>query len=333
MLDLTDSSCLVTGAEGFIGSHLTEALLEAGARVRAFVCYNFADSRGWIDTFDDSTLRKLDVVAGDVRDPRGVEAAMRGCDFVFHLAALIGIPFSYHAPDAYLETNVRGTLNILQAARALGTRKLVVTSTSEVYGTARYVPIDESHPCRGQSPYSASKIGADSLSESFHRSFDLPVVILRPFNTYGPRQSTRAFIPSIITQLLAGQEEIRLGNAAPTRDLTFVADTVAGFVAAMASEHTVGEQINLATGVETSVGDVARFLIERINPRARVVCDPERMRPAQSEVERLVGCSRKAHALMAWQPTHSLAAGLDRTVAWFRRPEVLARYRTDRYTL
>jgi NAD dependent epimerase/dehydratase len=325
------SRCLVTGADGFIGSHLVEALLATGAHVRAFVCYNSFNSRGWIDTFTAEQLRRLEVVAGDIRDPRGVENAMRGCDHVLHLAALVGIPYSYEAPDAYVETNIRGTLNVLQAARTMDTRKVIVTSSSEVYGTARRVPIDETHPCQGQSPYSATKIAADRLAESFHRSFGLPVVILRPFNTYGPRQSARAFIPTVITQLLAGREEIRLGNTAPTRDLNFVTDTAAGFIAALASERTVGEEINLASGQEHAVGEVAQMLIARINPRARVVCDPERVRPAGSEVERLLGCNRKAQALMGWQPTHSLAEGLDRTIAWFRRPENLARYRADAY--
>ncbi len=333
MPDLKSSTCLVTGADGFIGSHLVEALLAAGAEVRAFVCYNSFNSRGWIDTFDESQLARLEIFAGDVRDPRNVEAAMRGCEFVFHLAALIAIPFSYHSPDSYVDTNVRGTLNVLQAARALGTRKLIVTSTSEVYGTARYVPIDEFHPMQAQSPYSASKIAADRLAESFHRSFDLPTVILRPFNTYGPRQSARALIPTVITQLLSGRERIQLGNTTPTRDWNFVPDTVAGFLAAMASDRTVGEEVNLATGVEYSVGDVARMLIERINPRAEIVCDDQRVRPVHSEVQRLLGCNQKMQALTNWNPIWSLEKGLDETIAWFRMPDNLAGYKAGIYNL
>lgn len=333
MPDLRNSTCLVTGADGFIGSHLVEALLAAGARVRAFVCYNSFDSRGWIDSLDPPNPERLDVVAGDVRDPRGVEAAMRGCDYVFHLAALVAIPFSYHSPDSYVETNIGGTLNVLQAARVLGTRKLIVTSTSEVYGTARYVPIDESHPCQGQSPYSASKIGADRLAESFHRSFDVPVAIVRPFNTFGPRQSTRAFIPTVITQLLSGNEEIRLGTITPTRDFVYVTDTADGFIAIMAGEGTVGEEINLASGVEHAMGSVARLLIDRINPRARIVCDERRIRPGKSEVERLLGCNKKALALAGWRPTHSFETGLEQTIAWFRKPRNLARYRAEDYAI
>lgn len=333
MPELRNSRCLVTGADGFIGSHLVEALLAAGAQVRAFVCYNSFNSRGWLDGLGKEALARIDVHSGDVRDPRGVEAAMRGCDYVFHLAALIAIPFSYLSPDSYVETNIRGTLNVLQAARALGTRKLVVTSTSEVYGTARYVPIDESHPLQGQSPYSATKIGADRLAESFHRSYGLPVVLVRPFNTYGPRQSARAFIPTVVTQLLSGAEEVRLGRTTPTRDLTFVTDIAEGFVAVMAGENTVGEEINLASGTEHSVGEVAQMLIDRIRPGSRIVCDPGRIRPDRSEVERLVGCNRKALALAGWSPSVSLETGLDRTVEWFRNPVHLARYRAEGYNI
>ena len=330
---LRNSQCLVTGADGFIGSHLVEALLGEGAKVRAFVCYNSFNSRGWIDSLAEEKVAQMEIYPGDVRDARGIEAAMRGCDFVFHLAALIAIPFSYQSPDSYVETNIRGTLNVLQAARTLGTRKLIVTSTSEVYGSARYVPIDESHPFQGQSPYSATKIGADRLAESFHRSFGLPVSIVRPFNTYGPRQSARAFIPTVITQLLSGRNEVRLGNTTPTRDLNYVTDIAAGFLAVMAAENTLGEEINLASGTEHSVGEIAQKLIDRIRPGARIVADPERVRPAKSEVERLLGCNRKVRALTGWTPAVSLEAGLDRTVEWFRNPLHLARYRAESYTV
>lgn len=310
-----------------------EALLQKGADTRAFVCYNSFNSWGWLDSLPQKKLSEIEVFAGDIRDPHGVAKAMKGCDVVFHLAALIAIPFSYHSPDAYVDTNIKGTLNVLQAARNLGTQKLIVTSTSEVYGTARYVPMDEKHPFQGQSPYSASKIGADRLAESFYRSFDLPVTILRPFNTYGPRQSARAFIPTIITQLLAGSLEIRLGNLAPTRDMSYVDDTSAGFLAVMESDATIGEEINLASGLEHSVGDVARELISQINPRARIVLDSGRVRPEKSEVDRLLGCNQKLRALTGWAPQAGLREGLEKTIAWFRIPENLARYKALAYNL
>lgn len=310
-----------------------EALLQKGADTRAFVCYNSFNSWGWLDSLPEKKLSEIEVFAGDIRDPHGVAKAMKGCDVVFHLAALIAIPFSYHSPDAYVDTNIKGTLNVLQAARNLGTQKLIVTSTSEVYGTARYVPMDEKHPFQGQSPYSASKIGADRLAESFYRSFDLPVTILRPFNTYGPRQSARAFIPTIITQLLAGSLEIRLGNLAPTRDMSYVDDTSAGFLAVMESDATIGEEINLASGLEHSVGDVARELISQINPRARIVLDSGRVRPEKSEVDRLLGCNQKLRALTGWAPQAGLREGLEKTIAWFRIPENLARYKALAYNL
>lgn len=324
---------LVTGADGFIGSHLVEALLKKEANVRAFVCYNSFNSWGWLDSLPSETLSRLDVCAGDIRDPQGVAEAMRGCDAAFHLAALIAIPFSYHSPDSYVDTNVKGTLNVLQAARNQGLQRLIVTSTSEVYGTAKYVPIDESHPFQGQSPYSATKIAADRLAESFFRSFKLPVTIFRPFNTYGPRQSARAFIPAIITQLLAGNTEVRLGSLSPTRDMNYVEDTVAGFIATMEADSTIGEELNLANGVEHSVGDIARLLIEQINPRAEIVTDSERIRPENSEVERLLGCNKKLHALTGWVPCVGLQEGLQRTLAWFRIPENLARYKTGIYNI
>lgn len=309
---------LVTGADGFIGSHLTELLVKAGYEVRAFAFYNSFNSWGWLDSLPADVMAHVDVFCGDIRDPNGVRTAMEGCDTVFHLAALIAIPFSYHSPDSYVDTNIKGTLNVLQAARQLSVERLLVTSTSEVYGTAQYVPIDEKHPFQGQSPYSATKIGADRLAESFYRSFQLPVTIVRPFNTYGPRQSLRAVIPTIITQLLSGKEEIRLGSLTPTRDFNFVKDTANGFLQIALAEHTVGEEINIATQQEISIGDLANELIGQINPRARIVCDEERLRPEKSEVNRLLGSSEKIRRLTAWQPQYTFAQGIAETVAFFR---------------
>lgn len=332
-MKLHGKKCLVTGADGFIGSHLVEALDAHGAEVRPFVCYNSFNSWGWLDSLPRKAVAEMDVFAGDIRDPHGIAEAMRGCDVVFHLAALIAIPFSYHSPDAYVDTNIKGTLNVLQAARHQGIQKLIVTSTSEVYGTAKYVPIDEGHPLQGQSPYSATKIAADRLAESFYRSFNVPVTILRPFNTYGPRQSARAFIPTIITQLLSGSAEVCLGSISPTRDLNFVRDTVAGFIATMESDATVGEEINLANGVEHSIGDVALELIAQINPKAKISIDKERMRPQKSEVERLLGCNKKMQKLTGWKPKVGLQEGLKETISWFQIPENLARYKADIYNL
>jgi NAD dependent epimerase/dehydratase len=332
-MQISGKKVLVTGADGFIGSHLVEALLAHGADVRPFVFYNSFNSWGWLDVLPGEMASGFDVFSGDIRDPHGVAEAMKGCDAVFHLAALIAIPFSYHSPDSYVDTNIKGTLNVLQAARNQGVKKLIVTSTSEVYGTARYVPIDENHPFQGQSPYSATKISADRLAESFFRSFDLPVTIFRPFNTYGPRQSARAFIPTIITQLLSGRTEIRLGNLSPTRDLNFVKDTVAGFIAAMESDATIGEEINLASGEEHSVGDVALELISQINPQARIATEPDRLRPEKSEVERLLGCNKKIRELTGWAPRVPLRQGLEATIEWFRIPENLARYKAGIYNL
>jgi NAD dependent epimerase/dehydratase len=332
-MDLAKKRVLVTGADGFIGSHLVERLLTAGCDVRAFVFYNSFNSRGWLDTLPPDRQRALDVFAGDVRDPHGVRTAMQGCDVVFHLAALIAIPFSYHSPDSYVDTNVKGTLNVLQAARQLGVERVLVTSTSEVYGTARYAPIDERHPFQGQSPYSATKIGADRLAESFYRSFDTPVVIVRPFNTYGPRQSARAVIPTIITQLLGGASEIHLGSVGPTRDFTYVGDTVRGFEALAAADGAIGEEVNIATGQEHSIGDVAGLLIREINSAARIVTDAERVRPDKSEVQRLVGDNAKLVRLTGWRAEFDLAAGLAETVRWFRDPANLARYKAWLYNL
>jgi NAD dependent epimerase/dehydratase len=332
-MELNGKKVLVTGADGFIGSHLVESLMSCGANVRAFVHYNSFNSWGWLDTLSADLQKDLDVCAGDIRDPHGVETATKDCDVVFHLAALIAIPFSYHSPDSYVDTNVKGTLNVLQAARRHGVQKLLCTSTSEVYGTARYVPIDESHPFQGQSPYSATKIGADRIAESFYRSFDLPVVIVRPFNTYGPRQSARAVIPTIITQLLAGANEIKLGNLTPTRDLNYVTDTCEGFLAIARSDRTVGEEINIATQTEISVGELARKLVDRIRPEAKVLLDGERLRPQKSEVERLLGSNAKIRELTDWTPKHSLDAGLEETIRWFREPRNLQKYRSQVYNV
>jgi len=324
---------LVTGADGFIGSHLVEALLEQGCSVRAFVYYNSFNSWGWLDTLPPARQQQLDVFAGDVRDPNGVRAAMEDCDVVFHLAALIGIPFSYHSPDSYVDTNIKGTLNVLQAARDLGVQRLLVTSTSEVYGSAQYAPIDEKHPFQGQSPYSATKIGADRLAESFFRSFGTPVTIVRPFNTYGPRQSARAVIPTIITQLLSGSTELRLGSTSPSRDFNHVSDTVRGFIALAQADGALGEEVNIASGLEYSVGDIAERLVAQINPAACIVVSEERIRPDKSEVVRLIGDNRKIFALTRWRPALDIDAGLSSTVAWFREPGNLERYKAWLYNV
>lgn len=332
-MNLHGKKILVTGADGFIGSHLVEALLAAGHDVRAFVYYNSFNSWGWLDSLPLDVLRKLDVFSGDIRDPSGVQQAMTGCDVVFHLAALIAIPFSYHSPDSYVDTNIKGTLNVLQAARKLKTERILVTSTSEVYGTAQYVPIDEKHPFQGQSPYSATKIGADRLAESFYRSFELPIVIVRPFNTYGPRQSARAVIPTIITQLLLGDKTLNLGSLSPTRDFNYVKDTAAGFIALAESDPAVGKEVNLATGVEYSIGDVARFLIAALSPDATIRTEEQRMRPDASEVERLLGDATLMQSLTPWRPQFNLERGLGDTIAWFRKAENLARYKAWLYNV
>ena len=322
---------LVTGADGFIGSHLTEELVKAGEQVTAFCLYNSFGSLGWIDTLPPDIRSEIQIFMGDVRDPNGVRTAMRGQERVFHLAALIAIPFSYHSPDSYVDTNIKGTLNVLNAARELGTQRVMVTSTSEVYGTAQYVPIDEKHPFQGQSPYSATKIGADRLAESFYRSFDLPVTIVRPFNTYGPRQSGRAVIPTIISQLLAGQKEIHLGKLSPTRDFNYVKDTAHGFMAIADCPAAIGQELNIATGEEHSIGDLANELIAQINPEARVVCEEERLRPEKSEVNRLLGDSTKMRALTGWKPEYTFEQGLAETVDWIRQN--LDSYKVGQYIL
>lgn len=326
-----ENRVLVTGADGFIGSHLVELLVEKGFKVRAFTFYNSFNTWGWLDTLSKDIMESVEIFAGDIRDPNGVRKAMQGCQAIFHLAALIAIPFSYHSPDAYVDTNVKGTLNVLQAARDLETERVLVTSTSEVYGTAQYVPIDERHPFQGQSPYSATKIGADRLAESFYRSFELPVTIVRPFNTYGPRQSARAVIPTIITQLLAGKTEIKLGSVTPTRDFNFVKDTANGFYEIFRTEKTVGEEINIASQKEISIGQLAEEIICQINPAAQIVCDEERLRPEKSEVNRLLGSNEKIRRLTEWVPQYTLAQGLTETIAFFR--ENLKGYKTDIYNL
>lgn len=322
---------LVTGADGFIGSHLTEELVKQGYQVRAFALYNSFNTWGWLDTLPNEIMDNVEVFTGDVRDPNGVKEAMKGCDAVFHLAALIAIPFSYHSPDTYVDTNIKGTLNVLQAARDLGTERVLVTSTSEVYGTAQYVPIDEKHPYQGQSPYSATKIGADRLAESFYRSFDLPVSIVRPFNTYGPRQSARAVIPTIITQLLAGKTEIKLGSLTPTRDFNFVKDTANGFIKIYESDKTIGEEINIATQHEISIGQLAEELIRQINPQATIVCDEERLRPEKSEVNRLLGSNEKILRLTDWKPQYTFERGLAETIEFFKNN--LDKYKVDIYNI
>jgi NAD dependent epimerase/dehydratase len=332
-MNLAGKRILVTGADGFIGSHLVEALMARGCQVRAFVYYNSFNSWGWLDTLPIEQQRSLDVFAGDIRDPNGVREAMKDCDVVFHLAALIAIPFSYHSPDSYVDTNIKGTLNVLQAARQSGAQRVLVTSTSEVYGTAQYAPIDEKHPFQGQSPYSATKIGADRLAESFYRSFETPVITVRPFNTYGPRQSARAVIPTIITQLLSGADEISLGSVSPTRDFNYVKDTVQGFIALAEADEAVGEEVNIATGTEHSVGEVAQILIDQLNPAARIVTQDDRMRPDKSEVFRLIGDNAKIKRFTGWSPQYDITAGLADTVAWFKEPENLAKYKTWLYNL
>ncbi len=331
------SAILVTGADGFIGSHLTEALVRQGHKVRAFVQYNSFNSWGWLDNCDADVAGQFEVFAGDVRDPNGVKEAMKGCDAVLHLAALIAIPFSYHSPDTYVETNVKGTLNVLQAARALDVRRVIHTSTSEVYGTARFVPISEEHPLQGQSPYSATKIAADQLAFSFYASFGLPVVIARPFNTYGPRQSARAVIPTIITQIANGMRQIKLGAVTPTRDFNYVQDTVAGFIAALDAESGLGEVVNFGSNFEISIGDTAQAIADVMGAEIEIVTDEARIRPEKSEVERLWAANAKAKALFGWQPAYGgldgFKRGLKETANWFLKAENLRRYKADIYNL
>lgn len=336
-MKLDGKRILVTGADGFIGSHLTERLVARGCDVRAFVQYNSFGSWGWLDEAPASVRKDLDVFAGDVRDPHGVRTAMAGCDVVLHLAALIAIPYSYHSPDTYVDTNIKGTLNIVQAARDLGVGRVVHTSTSEVYGTARFVPITEDHPLQGQSPYSASKIGADQIALSFHAAFGTPVTVIRPFNTYGPRQSARAVIPTVISQIAAGAREIRLGAVHPTRDFTFVSDTARAFELLAECDAAVGQVVNAGSGFEISIGDTARAIMELMGREVSIVTDEQRLRPEASEVERLWADSERMRALTGWTPDHGglegFRRGLDQTIGWFTDPANLARYKTDRYVL
>ncbi len=336
-MKIKDKQILVTGAGGFIGSHLTQTLLEQGCHVRAFIHYNALDRWGWLDTLPKTTKQALDIFTGDIRDPHGVKKAVEGCQVIFHLAALIGIPYSYHSPDTYIDTNIKGTLNILQAARELSIEKIVQTSTSEVYGTAQYVPIDESHPLQAQSPYAASKIGADQLALSFFRSFNLPVAVIRPFNTYGPRQSNRAVIPTIITQIAAGKSEIHLGALTPTRDFNFVEDTVNGFIACAQSDAATGEVINIGSNFEISIGDLAALIAEVMQAEITITSDETRHRPEKSEVNRLWADNQKAIQLLPWKPEYKGIEGLKRglkiTAKWFRDKNNLKLYRTDRYTI
>ena len=328
---------LITGADGFIGSHLTESLVREGYSVRAFVMYNSFNSWGWLDQVSAEIKKSIEVFSGDIRDPHGVKAAMRDCDAVLHLAALIAIPYSYTSPDTYIDTNVKGTLNVLQAARELGVKRVIHTSTSEVYGTARFVPITEEHPLQGQSPYSASKIGADQLAYSFYSSFDLPVVIARPFNTYGPRQSARAVIPTVITQIANGAKQLKLGAVIPTRDFSYVQDTVDAFIATLKSDKGLGETVNFGSNFEISISDVAALIAEKMNVKIDIASDTERMRPVNSEVERLWADNSKAKKLFGWSPKYAgrdgLARGLQETINWFIEPENLKHFKSDIFNI
>jgi NAD dependent epimerase/dehydratase len=332
-----NNKILLTGADGFIGSHLTELLVRQGYNVRAFVMYNSFNSWGWLDQCAPEVKGNFEVFSGDIRDPHGVKEAMQGCNKVLHLAALIAIPYSYHSPDTYVDTNIKGTLNILQAARQLGVERVIHTSTSEVYGSARFVPITEAHPLQGQSPYSATKIAADQLAYSFYSSFEVPVVIARPFNTYGPRQSARAVIPTIITQIANGERQIKLGAVSPTRDFNYVKDTVAGFVSALNANGGLGEVVNFGSNFEISIGDTARLIAEVMDTEIEILTDEARLRPQGSEVERLWADNSKAESLFGWQPAFSgrdgFKRGLAETVEWFRNPANLQSYKAGIYNI
>lgn len=328
---------LVTGADGFIGSHLTEELVRQGYSVKAFVLYNSFNSWGWLDSCSEEVKGNFEVFSGDIRDPYGVKQSMRDCDIVLHLAALIAIPYSYHSPDTYVDTNIKGTLNVVQAAKELDLKKVIHTSTSEVYGTAKFVPITEEHPLQGQSPYSASKIGADQIAMSFYTSFDTPVAIIRPFNTYGPRQSARAVIPTIITQIAKGNNQIKLGAIHPTRDFNFVNDTVDGFISAIKSEKGIGEVINLGSNFEISIGDTVQTIADLMGAKIQILSDEIRLRPDKSEVERLWADNKKAKELLGWEPKYAgiegLRKGLVQTIDWFKNEENLAKYKTGIYNI
>lgn len=332
-INLTNKKILVTGADGFIGSHLVEALLNEGCNIKAFVFYNSFNSWGWLDTLPKEKLNSIEIIAGDIRDPNGVRTALKDIDIVFHLAALIAIPFSYHSPDSYVDTNVKGTLNVLQACRDYDVERVIVTSTSEVYGTAQYVPINETHPLQAQSPYSASKIGADKIAESFFRSFEMPVVIARPFNAYGPRQSARAIIPTIITQLLSGNEDIRLGSLHPTRDFNYVRDICNGLILLSKFDEAIGKEVNIGSNTEISIGTLADMLIKLLNAKVKIVTEDLRKRPDKSEVERLACDNSLIKEITSWEPETLLKDGLLETIEWFNSEENMKRYKGDIYNI
>lgn len=334
---MKDRRVLVTGSEGFIGSHLVEALVRAGYSTRAFVLYNSFNSRGWLDQCESDVLGQFEVFVGDIRDPHGVRKAMEGCDLVLHLAALIAIPFSYLSPDSYVDTNIKGTLNVVQAARDLDVARVVHTSTSEVYGTARYVPIDEAHPLQGQSPYSATKIGSDQIALSFYNAFDTPVSVIRPFNTYGPRQSARAIIPTVIAQIASGKRILKLGALHPTRDFSFVKDTVRGFLAVAESSRSIGEVINIGSNFEVSIGETVRMIAETMGVEIEIETEAVRIRPEKSEVDRLWANNTKARELTGWAPEYAgregMRRGLAETATWLSNPENLRMCKPDTYVI
>ena len=332
-MQIKGKKILVTGADGFIGSHLVEELVANGANVKAFVFYNSFNSWGWLDTFPKKLIDKVEIVSGDIRDYDRVEKTIEGVDIVFHLAAMIPIPFSYHSPRTFVETNINGTLNILQAARTHKVEKVLVTSTSEVYGSAQYTPMDEKHPMNAQSPYSATKISADSIAKSFYNSFDTPVVIVRPFNTYGPRQSARAVIPTIITQLLSGEKSIKLGRTDTIRDFNYVKDIVNGFIEIAKAKDVIGEEVNIATGKGVTIDDVIKILVDITGQSPKIVTDDVRLRPGKSEVDKLIGENKKIKKLTSWKPEHDLKKGLQETVAWFSDPENLKKYKAEIYNI